>query len=352
MTDSDSFTEKRGTSVHGDVIAHLEKNGIAVNPSSFRIWYDYFAKTNDELVNKIDSLSNKGTIFTDRMVDELYKGFYRRNLSGESSTQVLEEIKAAEKVSLKAGQLLVGAIKEIISSVNSTTEYGNSLRGYVDKVNKASGIDEIETVLKSLLSDTAEVTNKNESIEKKLTHSSTRLKKLSSELEDAKKKAYRDNLTKLYNRRHFDEKLAECLELVSDEFICSLIIFDIDLFKKFNDTYGHLVGDNLLSNFGMELIRATPKESIPCRYGGEEFVIIFPKSNGLRALRLAEEIRLKVEEMEFMVKGKSVPVTVSAGVSQFKEGDEPADIIGRADKALYLAKYSGRNQVKVESGES
>ncbi len=154
------------------------------------------------------------------------------------------------------------------------------------------------------------------------------------------KKAVVDALTGLFNKRYFvelmDSKAKEGKQL-------SLIMIDLDFFKHYNDTFGHVEGDNLLRNLG-QFITKDFKEFKACRYGGEEFAIIV-ESDVDTAVNVAEEIRQNVEA--FYPKKAKRQVTASLGVGQRKKGEDVESFIKRVDAALYKAKESGRNQVQI-----
>jgi diguanylate cyclase (GGDEF)-like protein len=156
--------------------------------------------------------------------------------------------------------------------------------------------------------------------------------------------AITDELTGLYNRTKLDEFLQNELNR-SQRFGHSfgMVVLDIDHFKSINDSYGHQVGDEILvamARMIKEHLRTTD-EAI--RWGGEEFIIIYLETNHDEVMKLAEELRQKIETHRFKTVGN---VTASFGVTLYKKGDTIASIIRRADKALYMAKESGRNCVK------
>jgi len=163
--------------------------------------------------------------------------------------------------------------------------------------------------------------------------------------------AYRDGLTDLYNYRFFREALREELERESSyDRPVSLVMLDLDHFKRYNDTYGHDEGNRLLKALS-DLLRAATREwDILCRFGGEEFAVILPGANLEVALKVAERIRQAVEQHRF-ADGEWRQVTVSAGVASFPEhAGDPDGLVQRADQALYVAKQSGRNQVASAVG--
>jgi len=157
-----------------------------------------------------------------------------------------------------------------------------------------------------------------------------------------------DGLTGLYNHRTFQDRLSE--ELIRAERYNKsiiLLLLDIDHFKRFNDTYGHQTGDEVLKTIAKIIRGNTRKVDFPARYGGEEFVIILPESDCEHARVIAERIRTAVMEYPFYVKdGSRVQLTVSIGISCFpKDATEKVDLIKKADIALYNAKKEGRNRV-------
>jgi diguanylate cyclase len=126
------------------------------------------------------------------------------------------------------------------------------------------------------------------------------------------------------------------------------MVCDIDFFKKINDTYGHKVGDLALKKLASLLQERLRVNDIITRYGGEEFAIILPHTGLEGAQKAAEGIRSYIDKATFSYKGKTIPLTISVGVSKFIKGDDKNSVFERADRALYLAKNSGRNAVRSE----
>lgn len=160
-----------------------------------------------------------------------------------------------------------------------------------------------------------------------------------------------DALTGTYNRRFFVETLEKQMSLAKrHKEPLSLLIADLDHFKKVNDTYGHTAGDRALQQVGMILKDSIRTSDVLCRYGGEEFAIIMPKTGISGALEKAEKIRQYTESAGFdtMVTGKSLGITISIGVASFPEnGNEYDTLVDAADGALYKAKRNGRNRVEM-----
>jgi diguanylate cyclase (GGDEF)-like protein len=163
--------------------------------------------------------------------------------------------------------------------------------------------------------------------------------------------AIKDGLTSLYNHRHFQEIMdKEILRVERYSHILSLIMIDIDYFKKINDTYGHPKGDVVLRSIAEVFENTIRKSDAAARYGGEEFAIMLPETDIKGAVILAERLRQMVEKMELNMGDKMVRITISIGVTAYdpaKGRKTKAEIIDAADKALYNSKKTGRNKLSI-----
>lgn len=158
--------------------------------------------------------------------------------------------------------------------------------------------------------------------------------------------AIRDPLTGLYTRLYMQDEVKRLLEAHDQgEFEdASLVMFDVDHFKKFNDTYGHDVGDQVLAKIGAVVLKQSRESDIPVRFGGEE-LMVFLKSNCSTAQLLAERVRVEVEKLEIIVDDKIVRVTLSGGIAAHANGEDIAQLVKKADLRLYQAKNEGRNRI-------
>jgi diguanylate cyclase (GGDEF)-like protein len=164
-----------------------------------------------------------------------------------------------------------------------------------------------------------------------------------------------DGLTGLFVRRYFDARLREELERARRyKSTFSVLMLDVDDFKKLNDTYGHGVGDRVLREVAQVMRRAMRGVDIPARFGGEEFAVILPRTGLLDAHAVAERIRLDLADLRIAADDKVVRVTASLGVSGFPDsgGDSAEELVKRADTALYRAKRTGKNRVELFWGEA
>ena len=156
-----------------------------------------------------------------------------------------------------------------------------------------------------------------------------------------------DGLTQIHNKRALFEALEkELMRARRYERDLSLLMFDIDFFKRINDQYGHLAGDHVLRELARIVQERIRREEVFARYGGEEFVILLPETPLPGAAALAESLRARVANHSFVFQGERIPVTVSIGTALLGENDKvAADLLQRADEKLYEAKRGGRNRV-------
>ena len=164
---------------------------------------------------------------------------------------------------------------------------------------------------------------------------------------DLEKEAIYDPLTKCFNKKEigilFERFLKESIRYNKP---LSIMMLDIDFFKKVNDTYGHLAGDFVLKEVA-NIIRSTIRNSDICgRFGGEEFVVVLPNTKLNGAMKLAERIRENIQNNKFIFQNQEIPVTISIGITSASKNDSLFSLIERADDALYEAKNKGRNRVE------
>lgn len=240
-----------------------------------------------------------------------------------------------------------------IGSLSLTSdEFQDNLTRYSEEINKATKLDEIILVKQKILKETDVIREENTNIKNSMTKmeghlqsASEKIQALERELERTRLEMQTDPLTGIYNRGAFNQKMKERIshfKRYKEPF--SLLIFDVDHFKKFNDTYGHQVGDGVLkgiAGLAMEPVRET---DFLARYGGEEFAVLLDKVESSAAFSIAEKIRKVICTHEFLYKKKPLTVSISIGGAICREGDTEAGLIKRADQALYQAKKEGRNR--------
>lgn len=179
-------------------------------------------------------------------------------------------------------------------------------------------------------------------------------KRIEKNEEELRNMAIRDGLTGLYNHKYFYTLLEnEIIRSKRYERNISVLLLDIDHFKNVNDTYGHRAGDTILHDLSERLVNRVRLSDTVCRYGGEEITIILPETDTDAAKNIAEDLRIAIEQKQFEIEdGRSIPITVSIGLSTYPlHAQELADIVSKADSALYKAKQNGRNKVCVYDTE-
>jgi diguanylate cyclase len=312
-------------------------------PRNYEIWYVYATGYNAPL-NKIinETLARNGKL-TEADLEQIYETY-------------LSHIKTTDRID-KVGARVIGEIDDVMRLINDalgmSASYDASLAGASDKLATVENRNQVEAIVKSLVNSTCEMRDTNKALEERLIQSKTEISALQLSLEAIRAESLTDPLTGLGNRKYFDRSIEMAVHnaAASGEPL-SLLMFDIDHFKSFNDSYGHLTGDQVLRLVGMSLKQTIKGQDITARYGGEEFAVVLPNTALRQALTVADHIRRAVMSKELKKKSTGEMlgrVTISVGVSMLKPGDDTDSLIDRADACLYAAKRAGRNRVVCEA---
>lgn len=163
--------------------------------------------------------------------------------------------------------------------------------------------------------------------------------------------ATRDPMTRVYNKKFFADTFRKDFSYCLRHRVpLTLVIFDVDHFKKINDTYGHQAGDHVLIRLAQKVQETIRTEDVFARYGGEEFVLLLRECDEEKGFIFCERVRRGIEAMDFVHEGRRMPVTVSLGLATLEDADYPGpdEMLAAADKYLYKAKQSGRNRVEAK----
>jgi len=311
-------------------------------PRNYEIWYVYATGYNAPL-NKIinETLARNGKL-TEADLEQIYETY-------------LSHIKTTDRID-KVGARVIGEIDDVMGllsdALDMSASYDASLGSATEKLSSAESRDQIKAIAEALIKSTQEMRETNKALEERLALSKNEISNLQQSLEAIRAESLTDPLTGLGNRKYFDRMIDMAVQhaLAHNESL-SLLMFDIDHFKSFNDSYGHLTGDQVLRLVGMSLKQTIKGQDITARYGGEEFAVVLPNTALRQALTVADHIRRAVMAKELKKKSTGEilgRVTISVGVSMLKPGDDTDSLIERADACLYAAKRNGRNRVICE----
>ena len=258
---------------------------------------------------------------------------------------------------MKLGELVREELKklfsEIIEAIRSTSRGLSEAECNLETISEAlahnlseSDVDKIVERIKQELKLLDATSN---ALKEQLQQATAEIEQLKAKMAQYKNEAFKDPLTRIDNRRGFEERLERAINeaMITGKSLC-LIMADIDHFKKINDTHGHLVGDNVLRT-----VAATIKDSVKgrdpvARIGGEEFAVLLPDTPYTGAIKLANSIRLDFERIDLKKRntGESLGrISLSFGVTAYQKGEDAKSFFGRADEALYQSKRTGRNRV-------
>ncbi len=312
-------------------------------PRNYEIWYVYATGYNPAL-NKIinETLARNGKL-SEADLEQIYETY-------------LSHIKTTDRID-KVGARVIGEIDDVARLLNEalgvSANYDASLAGASERLLAAENRDQLKTIVEFLVNSTQEMRDSNKALKQRLMLSKAEISSLQQSLEAIRAESLTDPLTGLGNRKYFDRSIQVAVQnaLASGEPL-SLLMFDIDHFKSFNDTYGHLTGDQVLRLVATSLKQTIKGQDITARYGGDEFAVVLPNTALRQALTVADHIRRAVMSKELKKKSTGEMlgrVTISIGVSILKPGEDTDSLIERADACLYAAKRAGRNRVVCEA---
>jgi diguanylate cyclase len=237
----------------------------------------------------------------------------------------------------------VDSIRSVVNSENDLGELGHSISEHLGLIIQAMHAFSSEEYHRE-----SELTEQLRHMQLKLDEMEKLAESAQYAIEEQRKKAMHDSLTGLPNREAYQQRLEQEVQRIERYGgNLSLMVCDVDLFKRINDAYGHLAGDKVLKIIAKSLQKNLRSSDFIARFGGEEFVALMPETSTNEAKIVAEKMRRKIEESPFNFKKEPVQITVSFGISEFAKGETADEVFSRADKALYEAKDKGRNQVQL-----
>jgi diguanylate cyclase len=328
----------------GDLaFSQIKGRGLAAIPRNYDVWYCYASGYHAELSDAVNAvLSQTGSISQEHL-DTIFENYL-------SQTRVGEKIDAV-------GGRVVDEIEQVMTLIDSAAgqanAYGNDLAGASARLAAGGSPEGVRAIIENLVRSTREIEANNKALEQRLKASRSEIKLLQENLDAVRTESLTDPLTSLGNRKYYDQSISKAVALANKtETPLSLLVSDIDHFKKFNDTFGHLTGDQVLRLVALSVKQNVKGQDLACRYGGEEFAIILPDTSLRAAVTVAEHIRRAVMTKELIKRSTNENlgrITISLGVATFRPGDTVASLYDRADRCLYAAKRNGRNRVVCET---
>jgi diguanylate cyclase len=311
-------------------------------PRHFEVWYTYATGYNPSLNQMINEMLARAGTLSEADVDRIHASY----ISSNRFTDRIDRV----------GTQVMGEIEQVMTTIGAAagtaSSYGLSLADVAQRLALATDQATVQSIVETLAQTTKEMEQNNQALEDRLSASMREISQLRHILEALRTESLTDPLTSLANRKFFDDTLSQAItEARANGEALSLAMADVDHFKAFNDTYGHLTGDQVLRLVAMSVKQNVKSRDMAARYGGEEFAVVLPNTALPYATKIADHIRRVVmtKELTRRSTGETLGrVTLSVGVAALHDADNAQSLIERADACLYAAKRNGRNRVVSE----
>ncbi len=330
-----------------EALEQMEASKVWPTPLNFELWLHYLGDPKGALGQEIERMLTAGEPFTEAVSENLAQTYLPR-------ARLTDEIR-------DAGAQLSKELKSVataIATAQKTQEaYGRTLAVAGEGLEKADEAPAVRELVSTLSDATRKVQTDNARLEQRLQESTREVNLLREHLEQVRRDAMTDALTTLANRKAFDEHLTRmCAEADENKSPLTLALLDIDHFKRFNDTWGHQTGDQVLRYVASVIGRCAGAPRVGARYGGEEFAMIFPNERAPLVEAALNGIREEIGSRALKRRSTNEElgaITISAGLAQRREGEDPTALMERTDAALYVSKRTGRNRVtNAENAEA
>lgn len=334
----------KASKLYSHIIEAFEEQKVNPTPLNYYIWYQYFKGDNPQFRQEMDDILKDPYGYHDRAGRRLFHTYFSE-MESQDTTGFDKALKRLLEVMAKRMQAWTDKLEQQTSH----------LENYTRELDQDIDHEEVKRISQQVLDTANSMQESSLAFSSEITESTDEIQKLRQQLIDAKAEAMQDELTQIGNRKAFNQALEEYTDLVNNQELeegnVYMILSDIDHFKQFNDTYGHLIGDSILRYFANMIKRNQIEGQETCRYGGEEFAILLKGVDYDTALSIAEKNRKDIESAHLKRKDSSEPlrtITASFGIACYQANEDPEVFVHRADDALYLAKKSGRNRVISE----
>ncbi|CAN5423110.1 GGDEF domain-containing protein [soil metagenome] len=320
-------------------LAEMESAGVWPTPLNFELWLHFVGDPEGPLGREMTRLLAATDAFTEGTAEMLAAEYLPRG-------RLSEEIRDAGAV---LNRELSSVSAALAKARQSQADYGETLTETSARIDETGDPADLKKLVTGLTDATAKVQRENKTLERRLETSTLEVARLREHLEQVRRDAMTDALTNLGNRKSFDEELLRaCDEAEKTKKPFTLAVVDIDHFKRFNDTWGHQTGDQVLRYVASVIGRISKEPRIAARYGGEEFAIICPGETAAAVEIALNAIREEIGSRALRRRSTNDElgaVTISAGLATRHPGETGSSVLDRADEALYASKHGGRNQV-------
>jgi diguanylate cyclase len=319
----------------------MTKHRVPVTPENYSLWYEYVLGANTGLCNRMDELIGGQAEFTETLTHELYERFVSR-----CNTEKMESIRGNL-------QSIIKDVSTSLSSADARAEHFSDNLGTLDtSLQGKQSLDEIQKLLDSLLSETAQMQNAIAALRQHILAKSEEVSVLQTELEQERVRSKMDPMTKLANRAAFFAAIRDAIDETEDApgRLCMLLL-DIDAFREINNTHGHLVGDRVIKFVAESIRRSVKGKDTAARYSGEKFAVLLPDTPFDGARLLGQNIMNIVANAKLMRADTKQPlnrITLSTGLAVYKRNESIMDFVNRTNQALVHAKKKGPNQLCTE----
>ncbi|MEO8318305.1 MAG: GGDEF domain-containing protein [Bradyrhizobium sp.] len=318
----------------------MAQQRVPPTPNNFHVWFKYSLGTSPVLKRAIDILIGNKRKFDAQTNQELFATYVgTQGADGVSVNNVSQQL---HSVMESAKLFLATAIADNRLQMQAISDVADQNEAGVDP----------KLLVESLVRELAKAAARATEMEANFVEKTRELDTIRDSLNKSEERARTDALTELPNRRALEDffRTAQITAMEEDEPL-SVFLIDIDHFKKFNDNFGHVVGDQVIRLVAKVLRERVRDKDLPARYGGEELIAVLPGAELAACRMVAERIRRAIAECKITRRstGEVIPsITVSIGVAQFQLGESMTDLIDRCDRALYQAKRNGRNCIVTE----
>jgi diguanylate cyclase len=332
------FNNDREQAFAKTALALMGGAGVAATPDNFELFYAYASGENPAITKVLGAAIDAKTPFTPELLIDLRQ----RCLSGARAAVAMESVGG------NMGALIDDVLGKLASSAREAADYQDTLSAVTGELGGERSPADVRKLVDGLIAATRAMEQRAKSLEGELQASSQQVSELRTKLADVRKESMTDPLTNIANRKAFDDAMEEGRKAAEDGEDVSLLMCDIDHFKKFNDTWGHQTGDQVLRLVATCLSENVKGRDTAARYGGEEFAVLLRGTGMNAATHVADQIRKTVETKKLVKKSTGDvlgTITISIGVARFTSDETAESVIRRADACLYGAKRSGRNMV-------